>query len=122
MYRRIFHTQTFYDIRNILLHNGCAERSHDRGGGQIPDKFTDIAIHWTKFITPFRQTMHLIHDNRVYPVLLNCLPQMRIIQPFWCNKESLEFTMLQSFNNIGILRIAAVQAARSDFAVLAALH
>ena len=27
-------------------------------------------------------------------VLLNCLPEMRIIQPFRCNKERLEFTML----------------------------
>ena len=66
--------------------------------------------------------MHLIHDNRVYFIFLNCLPKTRIIQTFRCNKERLEFTMLQSFNNIGILRIAAVQAARSDFAVLAALH
>ena len=122
MYRRIFHTQTFYDIRNILLHNGCAERSNNRGRGQILDKSTDIAVHWTKFITPFGQTMNLIHNDRVHLVLLNCLPQMRIIQPFRCNKERLEFTMLQSFNNIGILRIAAVQAARSDFAVLATLH
>ena len=66
--------------------------------------------------------MHFVYNDRVYPVLLNCLPQMRIIQPFWCNKERLKLAVLQSFNNIGILRIAAVQAARSDLAVLAALH
>ena len=94
MYRRIFHTQTFCDIWNILLHNSCAERSNNRGRGQILDKSTDIAVHWTKFITPFGQTMNLIHNDRVHLVLLNCLPQMWIIQPFRCNKERLEFTML----------------------------
>lgn len=66
--------------------------------------------------------MNLIHNDRVHPVLLNCLPKMRIIQTFRCNKERLEFIILQSFYNIGILRIAAVQAARSDFAVPATLH
>ena len=66
--------------------------------------------------------MYFVYNDRVHLVLQNCLPQMRIIQPFRCNKKRLEFTMLQSFDNIGILSIVAVQAARSDFAVLAALH
>ena len=38
--------------------------------------------------------MYFVYNDRVYPVLLNCLPQMRIIQTFRCNKERLEFTML----------------------------
>ena len=90
--------------------------------GQILDKFTDIAIHRTKFIAPFRQTVHLVYHNRVHLVLLNCLPQMRIIQSFRCNKERLKFTMCQPFDNGGILPVSAVQAARSDFTVLATLH
>ena len=58
----------------------------------------------------------------MYAILLNCFPETRITQPFRRNKERLELTMCQPFNDIGILRIAAVQTARSDFVVLAALH
>ena len=58
----------------------------------------------------------------MYAILLNCLPEVRITQPFRRNKERLELTMCQPFNDIGILRIAAVQTVRSDFVVLAALH
>ena len=66
--------------------------------------------------------MYLIHDNRMYAILLNCFPETRITQSFRRNKERLKFTMCQPFDDIGILRIAAVQTARSDFTVLATLH
>ena len=90
--------------------------------GQILDKFTDIAVHWTEFAAPFRQTMHLIHNDRVHFIFLNCLPETRITQSFRRDKECLKFTMCQPFDNGGILPVSAVQAARSDFTVPATLH
>ena len=61
MYRRIFSYADFFMIYGISSCITVALNAATTGEeGQITDKFTDIAIHWTKFAAPFGRTMHFV--------------------------------------------------------------